>query len=118
MSTVMPNRSSFRSLLGEFVRLVQAWWRADRIRVSPNAGRLLRIAPRCVISVQGQAATVVTRTVSQGPSGSRVSYQCDNCAGRARLCVEVGPRGGITRVIWIESSREIPLSEDEVEVWG
>ena len=53
-----------RTLFAELLALVRSWWSVDRIRASPRAGRLLRLRPRSLISVQGRPAEVAHRQSS------------------------------------------------------
>src|SRR5579871_3116549 len=116
MQTTKSN--TFLSLLGEVGQILRSWWEVDRIRVSPRAGRLLRIHPPCLISIDERMIEVVSRSVSQGPSGPSVGYQCRTPEGPAELRVSLPSSIAAPEVEWIEWGRRLFLSEDDVQVWG
>ncbi len=59
--------------LANLVRLLPAWWQADRVRASPREGRLLRIMPPCIVRISGTArrAHAGSTAGSPGVSASR-----------------------------------------------
>lgn len=110
--------SGFREGLARWFRLLRSWWQADRVRVSPLEGRLLRMQPPCIVRVLGRYAQVRGRRTGQTPRGPYVCYDCELDDGHAQLWVEpIGPLCG-QRVRWIEPAKEHLLDAREVEVFG
>ena len=72
------------SLFSMTRRLVHSWWQADRIRVSPAAGQLLRLHPPCWLFLDGQYVEVADRVVRDGTP--TVLYHCRT---RRRVIVKV-----------------------------
>lgn len=116
MSTTMRLIKAFNALGSELCELVQSWWQVDRIRISSDAGRLLRIPCPSLISIRGQPVEVQTRMVCQETAGARITYECHTSSGTAWLCIEVLP-SATRRLFWRESGYENLLSEDEIEIW-
>jgi hypothetical protein len=70
-------------------RLLHCWWSADRIRISPSAGRLLRLGPGSVLVLAGEPVRVVGRSAEAGG----VAYHCIGVAGDCDVLVS--PSAGI-----------------------
>ena len=67
-------------------KLVRAWWRVDRIRISPREGRLLGLEPGAVLQIGETRAVVVRRRPLPGHRGSAaVVYECQTRTGTAVL---------------------------------
>ncbi|MEX0717258.1 MAG: hypothetical protein WD066_11760 [Planctomycetaceae bacterium] len=106
----------------ELRELVRAWWTADRIRVSPREGRLLRLRPGDVVVVRGCAAEVRTRTERRDALPPSVTYECVAATGTARLAVFTDARGEGVSVEWIaddaHDARALPaIDSSKVEVY-
>lgn len=98
--------------------LVAAWWRTDRIRISPREGELLRLIPGSVFSVFGVAAQVRTRCVIQADEGDIVQYECETDSGLARLDVWLDHSPGDPRIQWSISGRSNTLHAQQIEVFA
>jgi hypothetical protein len=118
VSTTRMHKRRSRSLLRCIGDLLRSWWQVDRIRVSPSAGRLLRLQPGNIVGIADRDIEVVSRCVSQSPSGSSICYQCRSADGSAQLCVTPVVFGVGERITWTEKDLERSLTADEVEVWG
>lgn len=106
-----------RELCRDFVRLVVAWWRVDRVRVSPEEGRLLRLEPPCFVVVAGRPAEVLSRTLGRDPGGPFVSYECRHAQGDCRLRVGLTIDGATAAVSWTTDGVERSLRPEEVETF-
>jgi hypothetical protein len=106
-----------RHLVSDLWRRVHSWWRRDRVRASPREGRLLGLAPPCLLLVAGQPAEVVRRTATRLPSGGVVRYDCLTRAGPALLEVRLSAAHAACQVTWRQGRRARGLAEDEVEVF-
>jgi hypothetical protein len=100
------------------VGLLAAWWRTDRVRISPREGELLRLRPGCVFTVHGVPAEVRARIVVPEFDRPRVSYECQTELGPASLEVD-GPDGeGRSAIVWSRPGRREVLFEHQIEVFG
>ena len=109
-----------RRLLTDVRRLIEAWWKIDRIRASPREGRLLRIEPPCVVVVEEQPAEVVARTLGRTADETgaiRVDYDCRSAQGACRLRLTVTACGAIAAIAWTADGIEQLVSEEQVEVY-
>jgi len=105
-------------LLRDLFELFRSWWQVDRVRISPTEGRLLRLIPPCIISVNGRPVEVLRRSVSRKTSEPIVQYDC-LCEGRtAQLLVTLREKGQTTSVVWFENGQGRDLSESDVEAYG
>jgi hypothetical protein len=97
--------------------LLRSWWQADRVRVSPSEGRLLRLRVRSVIQVLGEPAVVVKRRVGHTEEGPYVVYECEGIAGSSEI--HVRPIGGTHHVAirWVVKGKERTVSEWEIEAY-
>jgi len=110
--------SEERGWLMRAVRLLGSWWRADRVRISPCEGRLLRLCVPCIVRVGGRYVQVVRRRTGQTPGGPYVCYECEIEGGRGELWVEPAGERCPPRVIWREAGMVRTLTPDDVEVFG
>jgi hypothetical protein len=104
-------------LFCDLVRLVRSWWAVDRIRISPEEGRLWRLRPPCILLVDGRPAEVIARTLSGDEVGLVVSYDCRTAQGDGRLTVR-GVAGSTPKVVWMADGVERPLVAHEIEVFA
>jgi hypothetical protein len=98
--------------------LIAAWWRVDRIRISPHDGELLRLRPGCLFTVLGLPAQVRTRRVIQTDDGNGVQYECATESGPARLDVRPNESPNGMSVQWSVSGRSDALDVDSIEIWA
>lgn len=94
--------------------LIAAWWRHDRIRVSPREGWLWRLRPACWIAIGGEVVRVVGRTVGQTCRGTYIEYECESDRGLSRLRMEMAVGGESPRLVWQHGGRSRSIGEDEV----
>jgi hypothetical protein len=97
-------------------RLLHLWWFADRIRVSPREGRLLRLQPNCILRICGEWAEVMERRVADRSSGQVVVYRCAAGAGNYELALRPIQRG-VEVVLW-RGDRCHLITEEDVEVFS
>ncbi len=98
-------------------RMIQNWWRNDRVRVLPGEGRLLRLRPPCWLGLGGRIVEVVRRSVGHTPEGPYISYLCLTPDGAGELRVRPAPPNRCSTVRWLEGDGELMLQETDVEVW-
>jgi len=99
-------------------RLVQSWWRRDRIRVSSHEGRLLTLRQGCILVVRDDAAHVLERSTGGTPDDRRVLYHCLTRNGAAQLEVHIGRQGNVNRIRWYARGLFRDLNEEDVEVYA
>jgi hypothetical protein len=123
-------------LLTDMARLIQSWWKLDRVRISPREGRLLRLKPPCVVVVEDRPAEVLARTLARTSTGAsattiageegsftdtssiEVVYDCRSVAGSCRLRLAIAPGGTLEAVYWTSDGRERRIDEESVEVYS
>jgi hypothetical protein len=88
------------------LRLLQWWWIADRIRISPREGRLLRLNPGSFLLIAGEPARILERNAEQGC----VRYVCSTATGVCNVIVR--PRGD---VLVCQGNAERLLNDEQVE---
>lgn len=96
--------------------LFRAWWRVDRIRISPREGRLLRLTPPCLLEYDREIWLVESRAVGTGTTGSYVSYRCSG-EGRHALLTVTPASAGREQALWIANGACQAVSADEFEVY-
>lgn len=109
-----------RRLFNDVYRLIETWWKIDRIRASPRDGQLLRIEPPCVVVVDERPAEVVARTLGRtadAGGGIQVDYDCRSAKGACRLRLIVTACGAIAAILWTAEGTERTISEESVEVY-
>ncbi len=107
-----------RGWLMRAVRLLCSWWRADRVRIHPDEGRLLRLALPCIIRIGGRYGQVVRRRTGQTPAGPYIAYHCEIEGDPCELRVQpIGKRGTVA-VRWRERGAEREMDAQEIEVFG
>jgi len=105
-------------MIRSIVQLIHSTFQADRVRASPREGRLLRLWPPCIIKVRGRTVEVLRRIAGENATGPFVLHRCRTSTGPCELRVTPAGLGEAPSVEWIEDGREVPLSEEEVEVYG
>ena len=98
-------------------RLVDLWWRSDRIRSSPSEGRLLRLKSGDLLQIGPIQAEVLTRSVIDSDSGSLLCLICDTANGSAELSIDLTAIGNTTSIVWKQGEELRQMSEVEIEVW-
>jgi len=106
-----------RRFAREALALVAAWWRTDRVRISPREGRLLRLEPPCFLIIEGRLAEVLGRKQVSGGERPAVSYSCLTDHGPGELVVAVPERGSRLQVKWLDAEGERTLGEEEIPVY-
>jgi hypothetical protein len=99
-------------------RLLHSWWRRDCIRVSPREGRLLGLAPPCIVLINREVVEVLARVRSPPGGNARVTYHCRTRTGSAELHVRLDEGERSCHVHWRTSGQVRDLAEDDVEVLG
>jgi len=107
-------RSVWRSLRG----MIAAWWRVDRVRVSPREGELLRLRPKSLVTVDGVPAEVLRRKEMCGTLTQGVLYECQTADGMALLDIRISKAAGRLEISWSLSGRGEVLLEHQIEVFG
>lgn len=100
--------------------LIRSWWRVDRIRISPTAGRLYRLDSRSILLVERRRVEIMGRTVGQTSAGGYVRYDCLSVydGQPAELWVTPDPVAGTSTIKWITDGSERILDDWEVDVIG
>jgi hypothetical protein len=98
-------------------RLVSRWWQADRPRVAPREGRLLRIQPGAIVRIDSRVAEVVRRTVGEDQRGPYVVYHCQSGDQASDLRVVPWGTNGHYQLSWIREETARELTDDDVEVF-
>ncbi len=106
-----------RSLLSTLLALARAWWRHDRVRASPNEGRLLRLGPGAVLRIAGRRAVVQHRRVGETAEGSYVAYECEGEAGPSQLLLRHTAGRIHSTASWREGGAEQTIGADSVEAY-
>ncbi len=107
-------RSMCRACLG----LIADWWRADRVRVSPREGELLRLQPACLVTIDGRPVEVLGRQEVQSDRANGVRYECRTEEGPAHLDVRFSEIAGRLEIGWSMSGRIEALLEHQIEIFG
>lgn len=78
---------AIRFIRQSLMPVLWSWWNVDRIRVSPQEGRLLKLQEGQVIHIRGEQYRVNSREVVCDRSRTRVRFMliAEECA--ATLCV-------------------------------
>lgn len=105
-----------KRLLGDVVRLIRSWWCVDRIRLPPQAGRLLRLQPPCYLLIAGRPVEIAARTLGQSGGGRTVTYECRTADGVGRLTVRI-VGDSASAAVWALGDVERPIDAEEIEVY-
>ncbi len=104
-------------MIRAFLDCLRAWWRVDRIRVSPRDGSLLRLSPHCLVVIGGQSFEIAHRIVGHDVAGPFVDYDLHGENGSARLLVRMIVETSQSVIRWIGPDGERSLDETEVAVF-
>lgn len=104
-------------LLRALLDLLRAWWSVDRIRVSPNEGRLLRLDAGALLTIEDRAVEVLGRRIRRQPAGAVIAYDCRTPSGAARLLIRQPRDGGDLSAQWSEGGTVRLLHEADVIIW-
>ncbi len=96
-------------------RLLHWWWRADRIRVSPREGRLLRLQPGDMLLIDGEPAVVSARQMLRDLGDARIRYCCNGPADAFKLTVRQTSDGVVIGIH--RGGRVWRLADSDVEVF-
>ena len=96
--------------------LLRSWWQVDRVRISPQEGRLLRLQPSCVLVLDGKRIVVQTRRLERQATRLWVVYDCLAEAGAGELWVAAD---SVHRAMhWLENDTNIELEDADIMVLG
>src|SRR5688572_8054988 len=70
MCRLKRHEAIFSQLLVSIRNLIDSWWRVDRIRASPREGRLLRIEPGTIVTINGEMLEITERIIRDTPRGT------------------------------------------------
>jgi hypothetical protein len=98
------------------LRILRAWLGSDRIRISPQEAKLLRLTPGACICIGGVTYTVESRTVGD-PSCATVAYHCRGIDAEMDLIATIAEDGTIqARTATGNSVKWAPV--EEIECFG
>ena len=112
-SCTPTNTSAFRAL----IHIAREWLYGDRVRVSPEAGKLLRLRRGSVIIVGAHKAIVAQRLPVQDEPSRVIHYGCRTSDGEAFLQVFYDSEGNVESVCWRTDDRDFQLTIDDVRVY-
>jgi hypothetical protein len=101
----------------ELAELLRSWWRIDRIRASPQDGRLLRLGPLCILFIRGCAFQVQRRAVVESETGPCVNYDCAGESSAGQLWVTASRNHSAPQVCWVQGGEREDLSPSDVQVF-
>ena len=107
-----------RSVCRACLDLLAAWWRADRVRISPREGALLRLQPVCLVMIAGRPVEVLGRQEVQTTGAHGVRYECRTEEGPAHLDVRFCENAGRLEIGWSVFGRIEALLEHQIEIFG
>jgi hypothetical protein len=107
-------RDQWASLIADVVSFLRAWWRQDRIRSSPREGKLLRLVPGAVLSIDGRMLEVEQRDLMPTKASQLLRLRCRGVEGHSELWIHFDSD---VELVWNCNGKETTISEDEVEVW-
>jgi len=104
--------------LSSVVDLFRAWWQVDRIRISPVAGKVLRLRRGAILVIDGQNIVVCGRRVIRQGGRICVVYDCQTPSDRAWLRIDPGDGVDASpQIEWVASDIVRRLRESDIEVW-
>jgi hypothetical protein len=101
-----------------FLDLIADWWLADRVRISPREGELLRLRPVCLVMIEGRPVEVLGRQEVETDRAHGVRYECRTEEGPAHLDVRFGENASRLEIGWSMSGRIEALWEHQIEIFG
>lgn len=106
-------------MLTAISRLVRGWWRVDKVRISPQEGRLLGLQPPCYLHIGEQTVEVIARQALVEDSACAVIYHCkgEQEQEQCELRVELTGLRQLPHVQWSVGSDVRELSVDEIEIF-
>lgn len=107
-----------RSLCRAGLGLVVAWWRADRVRISPREGALLQLRPASLLIIGGRPVNVLCRQEVPNVGAPGIRYECRTEDGPACLDVRFYDNAGRLEICWTVSGRTEALREGQIEIFG
>lgn len=105
-------------LFRDCLRLIAAWWRVDRVRISPREGELLRLRPAVLVMIAGRTMEVLRRHEVQTFREQGVRYECRTEEGYAQLDVRFCDNVSQLKICWSVSGRIEVLLEHQIEIFG
>jgi len=106
------------TLLHSLRRLIAAWWRCDRVRISPREGELLRLRPGSILKLRGHVAEIHSKSIQKTPLATVVGYDCQTGTFPGRLDVHLGDAETRLEIVWLAGGRKEQLQPHEIEVFG
>ncbi len=97
--------------------MIRAWWNHDRIRVSPEEGKLLRTQPGDFLVVAGMPIEVVSRTVHEGPLGFDLQLQCREGSRIATLQIQLTLDGTVESIHCDDLKTGRIITPCDLDVW-
>ncbi len=104
-----------RSLCRLLADALRIWWQQDRIRISPNEGRLLRLQIPCILAIDGNLIELTGRTVCRSSTGNYVVYRGVATGSRFPCELAVEPEQNLVR--WTDRGGTRSLDPGDVEVF-
>lgn len=105
------------NLIHELGRLIRSWWTQDRIQISPAEGRLLRVRPGDLLSIDHHDFEVVDRYIMERPHRRLLCLRCRAQSETAELFVAIGPECEAPSIRWETRHRVRTLGIEDIEVW-
>lgn len=102
------------SLAADAASLFRTWWQKDRIRSSPSAGKLLRLASGAILSINGTTVEVERRDTYETTDGAVLKLRCRSNDAESDLWVT---GTGLPTIVWCCDQGETRLDPSEIEVW-
>ena len=94
---------------------LQTWWQQDRIRISPNEGRLLRLQMPCILVVNGDLVELTGRTVCRSSTGNYVVYRGVVTGSRFPCELAVWSEQKVVR--WTDGRGTRSLNAGDIEIF-
>ncbi len=101
-------------LFRSFFHRIAAWYRIDRIRVSPTEGRLLGLKRGDRFVFRGEVHSVTERMVKETATGHEIVYPIESSQGRGAFWVQRDRTTGDVNGELIFLERTDPVFEDDI----
>jgi hypothetical protein len=95
-------------------RLLHLWWSADRIRISPREGRLLRLPLPCLLRIRGELIEVTARRVVHSAAARHLVYRCTSAGAAYELTVTSRSLG--RQVVIRRGAAEEVVADEDIEI--